>query len=195
MPQATARVSVVNGFERAMLILVVGPSGAGKDTLLDAARAAHHGDPRFRFVRRVITRPAQAGGETHEAVTPAEFAMRRYALRWHAHGIDYGIPEDIETDLRDGRIVVASVSRGVIAEAASRYDMRVIVVTAPADLLAARLVARGREDAADIAGRLGRDVPLPVGVATETVVNDASLEEGAARFLAALTRAAESARR
>jgi ribose 1,5-bisphosphokinase PhnN len=91
--------------------------------------------------------------------------------------------------------VVASVSRGVIAEAASRYDVRVIVVTAPADLLAARLVARGREDAADIAGRLGRDVPLPAGVAAETVVNDASLEEGAARFLAALTRAAESARR
>jgi ribose 1,5-bisphosphokinase PhnN len=81
-----------------------------------------------------------------------------------------------------------------VVEAASRYDVRVIVVTAPADVLAARLVSRGREGAADIAGRLARDVPLPEGVATETVVNDATLGEGAARFLAALTRAAESAR-
>jgi phosphonate metabolism protein PhnN/1,5-bisphosphokinase (PRPP-forming) len=178
-----------------MLILVVGPSGAGKDTLLDAARAALGADARFRFVRRVITRPVDAGGEAHEAVTPAEFARRRFALRWQAHGIDYGIPDDIETDLRDGRIVVASVSRGVIAEAASRYDVRVIAVTAPADVLAARLIARAREEAADIASRLARDVPLPQGVAIETVVNDSTLEEGAARFLAALNRAAESVRR
>jgi phosphonate metabolism protein PhnN/1,5-bisphosphokinase (PRPP-forming) len=177
-----------------MLVLVVGPSGAGKDTLLDAARAALASDGRFRFVRRVITRSAEAGGEAHEAVTPAEFATRRFALRWHAHGIDYGIPEDIEAELRDGRIVVASVSRGVVAEAASRYDVRVIVVTAPSEVLAARLFARGREPAADIARRLSREVALAKGAPTETVVNDGTREQGAARFLAALNRAAESAR-
>jgi ribose 1,5-bisphosphokinase len=178
-----------------MLILVVGPSGAGKDTLLDASHVALRADTRFRFVRRVITRPVDAGGEAHEAVTPAEFAARRFALRWHAHGIDYGIPDDIDADLRDGRIVVASVSRSVVAEAASRYEVRVIAVSASVDVLAARLLARGREDAADIARRLARDVPLPGGVGTETVVNDGTLEEGAARFLSALNRAAESARR
>jgi ribose 1,5-bisphosphokinase len=178
-----------------MLVLVVGPSGAGKDTLLDAARLALGTDMRFRFVRRVITRAADAGGEAHEAVTPEAFALRRFALRWHAHGIDYGISEDIEDDLRDGLVVVASVSRGVVAEAAAHYDVRVIVVTAAANVLAARLISRGREDAADIASRLARDVALPAGVAVETVVNDLTLEEGAARFLAALNRAAESVRR
>jgi phosphonate metabolism protein PhnN/1,5-bisphosphokinase (PRPP-forming) len=188
-------VPTVNDFGRVMLVLVVGPSGAGKDTLLDAARLVLGADMRFRFVRRVITRPAEAGGEAHEAVTPAAFAARRFALCWHAHGIDYGIPEDIEADLRDGRVVVASVSRSVVAEAASRYDVRVIVVTAPANVLATRLIARGREDAADIASRLAREVALPAGVAIETVVNDTSLKEGAARFLSALNRAAESARR
>jgi ribose 1,5-bisphosphokinase len=185
----------VNDLGNAMLILVVGPSGAGKDTLLDAARAALARDGRFRFARRVITRPAEAGGEAHEAVTPAAFATRRFALHWHAHGIDYGIPEDIAVDLAAGRAVVASVSRGVIAEAARHYDVRVIVVTAPAAVLAARLAARGREDAADISRRLARDVPLPEGVPTETVMNDGTLEQGASRFLAALSRAAEGARR
>jgi ribose 1,5-bisphosphokinase len=192
---ATARVPDVNDFGTAMLILVVGPSGAGKDTLLDAARLALGDDSRFRFVRRVITRPAQVGGEAHEAVTREEFAARRFALRWHAHDIDYGIPEDIEGDLAVGRAVVASVSRGVIAEAASRYSVRVIEVTAPPEVLAERLAARGREDAAAIAERLARYVPLPVGVPMETVSNDSTLAEGAARFLAALSCAAESARR
>jgi phosphonate metabolism protein PhnN/1,5-bisphosphokinase (PRPP-forming) len=178
-----------------MLILVVGPSGAGKDTLLDAARTALAGDARFRFVRRVITRPASAAGEQHEAVTAAQFARRRFALQWHAHGIDYGIPDDIADDLERGRHVVASVSRGVIAEATARYAVRVIEVTAPAGILAARLAARGREDADDIRRRLARTVSLPDHVPIQTVVNDASLEVGAARFIAALIRAAEDARR
>ncbi len=83
-------LSAVSG----MLVLVVGPSGAGKDTLLEAARQALADDPRFRFVRRVITRPAEAGGEAHEAVTETEFAARDFALQWQAHGLRYGIPAD-----------------------------------------------------------------------------------------------------
>jgi phosphonate metabolism protein PhnN/1,5-bisphosphokinase (PRPP-forming) len=170
-----------------MLVLVVGPSGAGKDTLLDAARGTLAGDPRFRFVRRVITRPAESGGEAHEAVTEAEFAARRFALAWGAHGLRYGIPADIADDLAAGRVVVANVSRGVIAEAAGRFPVRVIEVTASPEVLAARLSARGRETGADIAARLARSVALPDGVQKVTVLNDSTPEVGAARFLAALT--------
>ena len=97
-------------------VLVVGPSGAGKDTLLDAARGALAGDPRFRFVRRVITRPADPGGEDHEPVTEADFATRDFALQWQAHGLRYGIPADIAVDLAAGLVVVANVSRAIIAE-------------------------------------------------------------------------------
>jgi ribose 1,5-bisphosphokinase len=178
-----------------MLVLVVGPSGAGKDTLLDVARATLEGDDRFRFVRRTITRSAEAGGEAHEAVSRHAFAHRRFALQWHAHGIDYGIPLAIEAELEAKRVVVASVSRTVIADAAARYAVRVIEVTAPADMLAARLASRGREDHLDIARRLARTVELPAGVAVEQVMNDATVEIGAARFLAALSRAAQPVRR
>src|SRR5258708_1339198 len=127
-----------------MLVLVVGPSGAGKDTLLEAARRALADDPRFRFVRRVITRPADAGGEAHEAVTEEEFARRAFALQWQAHGLHYGIPA--ETIVGGPVVVVANVSRTVVADAARRFPTRVIEVTAPVEVLAARLAARAREN-------------------------------------------------
>jgi ribose 1,5-bisphosphokinase len=173
-----------------MLVLVVGPSGAGKDTLLEAARQSLADDPRFRFARRVITRPADAGGEAHEAVSPEEFAKRVFALQWQAHGLSYGVPADV---IDGGAVVVANVSRTVIAEAARRYPVRVIEITAPAAVLAARLASRQRESASDVAARLSRHVDLPPDVAVETVMNDASLDEGVARFLAALNRAAADA--
>lgn len=176
-----------------VLVLVVGPSGAGKDTLLDAARRALADDTRFHFVRRVITRPAEAGGEAHEAVTPEEFAGRRFALSWEAHGLRYGIPEEIADDLARGCIVVANVSRGVIEAAVRGFSVRVIEIAAPASVLEARLAARGREGAEQRAARLARQVTLPEGVTVATVVNDATPEDGAARFLAALSLAAEAA--
>jgi phosphonate metabolism protein PhnN/1,5-bisphosphokinase (PRPP-forming) len=178
-----------------MLVLVVGPSGAGKDTLLNAARRALAGDARFRFVRRVITRQADPGGEDHEPATEAEFATRDFALQWQAHGLRYGIPADIAGDLASGVVVVANVSRAVIDEAAARFPVRVIEVTAPPQVLAERLAARGRETAANIAARLARAVPLPGNVEVETVLNDAAPEIGTERFLAALNRAASDARR
>jgi phosphonate metabolism protein PhnN/1,5-bisphosphokinase (PRPP-forming) len=170
-----------------MLVLVVGPSGAGKDTLLDEARKALADDARFRFARRVITRPADAGGEAHEAATEAEFAVRRFALQWQAHGLRYGIPVEA---LEDNIVVVANVSRTVIAEAAQRFPVRVIEITAPPEILAARLASRRRESDADVAARLARNVALPSDVMVETVVNDGSLDVGVARFVAMLNRAA-----
>jgi ribose 1,5-bisphosphokinase len=180
-----------------MLILVVGPSGAGKDTLLDAARRALEGDARFRFVRREISRPATAGGEAHLEVDFSSFAARRdagrYALHWEAHGLGYGIVADIADDLAAGRIVIASVSRTVIADAAERFPVRVLEITAPASLLAERLRERARESEADIVARLTRMVPLADGIENVVILNDGTPEEGAARLIAALRAAMESA--
>jgi ribose 1,5-bisphosphokinase len=178
-----------------LLVLVVGPSGAGKDTLLDAARQALAGDARFSFVRRTITRPAGVSGEAHHPVTEAEFAALRFALSWQAHGLRYGIPTDIESDLAAGRFVVASVSRTVVAEAAQRFPVHVIEITAPPELLAKRLAERGREAASEVATRLARNIALPPGIPVETLVNDATIAQGAARLVAALSRAAEAAPR
>ncbi len=167
-----------------MLVLVVGPSGAGKDTLLDLARAELAGEPKVRFVRREITRPASAGGEDHIAITPAEFEARRdgYALAWEAHGLGYGIPADIADDLAAGHVVVANISRAMILAAAAKFPVMVLEITAPPEILAARLAARGRETATDIAARLAREVPLPDTVPVVQVINDRTPAEGAARI-------------
>lgn len=182
-----------------MLVPVVGPSGAGKDTLMAMARARLAGDPRFLFVQRSITRPAEAGGEDHVPMTREAFQAAReagaFALWWEAHGLLYGIPRSIGDALAGGRVVVANLSRTVLAEAASRWPMRVLLVTAPPEMLAARLAARGRESAEDIARRVAREAPLPEGLDVETVLNDSGLEEGVARVVAMLTRAAADAPR
>ena len=172
-----------------MLVLVVGPSGAGKDTLLTMARTALADDTRFRFVRRVITRSAEARGEDHEPVSDIEFAARNFILSWEAHGLRYGIPADVADDIARGTVVVANVSRSIIAEAATRFPVRVIEVTAPAEVLRARLSARGRESAADVAQRLARRIPLPHGIDLTTIVNESLPEVGAEQLLAHLARA------
>ena len=177
-----------------MLVAVVGPSGAGKDTLMAGARMRIGPDPRFRFVRRSITRPASAGGEDHEPMDRDAFLRRRdaggFALWWDAHGLLYGIPRDIEADLAAGRCAVANLSRGALADADARYPLLVLEITAPPAVLAARLAARGREDPDRIAERLAREAPLPPSLRVRRVVNDGPLEAGAARVADVLLEAA-----
>lgn len=168
------------------LFLVVGPSGAGKDTLLSGAIAA---DPRLHWARRVITRPETAGGEPFEGVEEAEFATRLargdFALQWDAHGLRYGVPV---AELPEGRDVILNGSRGAIAQARAAFPaLRVIHITAPLSVLADRLAARGRETRSDIAARLGRaDLSLPEGLPVIEIINDASPEAGVERLLHAL---------
>jgi phosphonate metabolism protein PhnN/1,5-bisphosphokinase (PRPP-forming) len=143
----------------------------------------------LHLVRRVITRPANAGSEDHEPATEENFLARvargDFALFWHAHGLSYGLPRqafDVPGD------VIFNGSRAVLSDAVRVFPgLRVIVVTAPDDILAARLAARGRESLEDIRARLARGAfSLPEGLDTRTVVNDATPAEGVARFLAAL---------
>lgn len=176
---------------RGTLFLIVGPSGAGKDTLIDGARAALAGDRRFVFARRVISRPVDAGGEAHEPVVREEFDRRarsgEFLLHWTAHGLGYGLPVALDRDLAEGRNVVANVSRTVIADAAARcVPTRVIVITASPEARARRLAARGREDSSGVASRLARVAEVPAGVASDTVVNDGTAPEGIARLVSIL---------
>ena len=171
------------------LFLVVGPSGAGKDTLLAGAVAA---EPRLHWARRVITRPEVAGGEPFEGVTEATFAARLarrdFALHWQAHGLRYGVPRGELAPLAAGRDVVLNGSRAAFGEIRMAFPGLVLLhITAPAAVLADRLAARGRETRTEILSRLQRaSVTLPEGCPVIQIVNDASLEAGIARLLQAI---------
>lgn len=169
-----------------MIFAVVGPSGAGKDTLIAGALAARID---LRRVRRVITRPAEVGGEAFDGVTEAEFLRRKaagaFVLDWQAHGLHYGIPQAALDGPGD---VIFNGSRAALAQAVLRLPgLVVVLVTAPDGLLAARLTARGRETAEDIRDRLSRaGFSLPEGIIARVVMNDSTTAEGIARLLAAL---------
>lgn len=173
-----------------MLVLVVGPSGAGKDTLINAAKAALAGDARFVFPRRVVTRQAVAALEDHDSVTPEEFALRQangaYALSWEAHGLRYGLPATIGDDIVAGRVVVMNGSRAMVGAARQTFPGTVVIlIEASPEVRAQRLAGRGRETAAEVAERLRREVPADIPTAIR-VNNSGAVAAGISRFLAAL---------
>jgi len=176
---------------KACLVAVVGPSGAGKDSLLAQARANLGDDPQVRFVRRYITRPADAGGELHEPLSREEYFRRRdrgdFALHWESHGLGYGIGREIDDWMAQGCMVVYNGSRAHLQDARLAYpQLRVVAVTARPETLAQRLAERRRESTAEIAERIRRQPPLPADLPLIEVGNDADLASASEAFLRAL---------
>lgn len=175
-----------------MLVVVVGPSGVGKDTLLDAAARHFSDDPRMVFVRRTITRDATSGGEDHEAVSVDVFdrmaAEGAFSIWWGAHGLKYGVPRSACDDMADGRIAVVNGSRSALNVFARVFSrLKVISITARPDVLAERLAARGRESREDILSRLQRaPAGFPPGLDVVTIDNSDALEDAERAFIDAL---------
>lgn len=174
------------------LVLVVGPSGAGKDSLLREAARRLAADRHIVFPRRVITRESRDDAETHDSMAVDEFLEARdagrFALSWQAHGLHYGIPSSLHDELAAGRTAAVNVSRAIIADTASHFPaLAILHVTAPVAVIAERLARRGREAADDLAARLAREPPhFDESVETITIVNDSTLEAAARAFTAAL---------
>ncbi|MCD2178024.1 phosphonate metabolism protein/1,5-bisphosphokinase (PRPP-forming) PhnN [Rhizobium sp. C1] len=172
------------------IFVVVGPSGAGKDSVMDLARRQLAGDKTmYRFVKRYITRPKEAGGEDHQPVDHAGFselaATGKLALHWQAHGLFYGIPVETLDDLDAGRILIVNGSRAALPTFREVYGdaLKVVLVTAPKDVLAERLAARGRESAESILQRLERSGELGDDTTADLViVNDKDLAKAGDLF-------------
>lgn len=174
------------------LIYLMGPSGSGKDSLLQAARVlleAHN----CRFARRVITRSAESVGEDAVGVTPAEFERLEgegaFALSWRANGLAYGIPREIDDWLLAGQDVLINGSRGHLEAARQRYPhLLAVLLQVDEAVLRQRLLARGRETAEQIEQRLARSRELQQEDSGETVILDNSgpLQQTVTRLLSLL---------
>ena len=170
-------------------IAVVGPSGVGKDTVMDAICAKH---PQIQKVRRVITRDPLAGGEDAHTVSvdvfEANVAAGAFALHWEAHGLRYGIPATVDEALAEGRDVLANLSRSVLPQLEGRFaQSMIILLTASPEVLASRLAKRGRETAEDQAKRLQRATfTLAPGLTPVEIRNDGALGATLEAFEAAV---------
>lgn len=169
------------------LVLVVGPSGAGKDTLIAGARAACRDDGTVVFPLRVVTRPASPF-EDNDFLSQSAFeqaaAKGAFAFWWSAHGHDYGIPLAIDFDIEMGRTVVCNVSRTVVDAVRRRYAHVVtVLVTAPKDVLASRLAARDRASDGRIAERLDRGGVSDGTCRPDVIINNVDEPERGVRKL------------
>ena len=175
------------------LIYLIGPSGSGKDSVLDAARELLTARG-VRVARRVITRSAEAVGESAEAVSLPEFnaleSSGAFAMSWRANDLAYGIPIQIEQWLAAGEDVLVNGSRGYLAQARQLYpDMLVVLLTVRPDVLRQRLLKRNRETPEQIEARLARNAHFEDSLDELFLLdNSGDLQESVSKLLRIIDR-------
>jgi len=189
--QARAEFPIRNG----VFIAVVGPSGAGKDTVIGYAAERLSADEGVDFVRRVITRPCDGSSEIHDTLADAAFdeaeASGAFALTWEAHGLKYGIPASVDEAIANGRVTIANGSRGAIPVLRERYaNVAVVEITARPEILAERLASRGRESRGEVLARLARAAAVELsGPGVVSIDNSGPREVAGERFVAVVRKA------
>lgn len=169
------------------LVYVVGPSGAGKDSVLGWVRQHLGAQPAIHWARRTITRPTRLGDEQHEAVNVSQFQMLRergtFALDWQANDLHYGIRHCETAPLDGGHWVIANGSRGHLDIARRCFPgLTVVHVSASPPILRQRLIARGRESLPSVEARIERNATLSP-TADFHVLNDGALENAGRQML------------
>ena len=177
------------------LVYCIGPSGAGKDSLLDWLRAHLPQPCPVHWAQRTISRAAISGGEAHEGVSPTKFAAlcseHAFALHWQANGRGYGVRHAQLAPLARGHWVLLNGSRAYLTEALARFpDLVAVHITASPQVLRERLLSRGRETREEVEARVQRALAYtpPPGAASLEVHNDGALGDAGLRLLNALEK-------
>lgn len=181
--------------EAGLFVAFVGPSGVGKDSLLRGVTqrlSISHGAV---LARRVITRPADRALEDHDTLDETGFQTAKlrgdFCLSWTAHGLSYGIPNDLVGVVEAGALVLANLSRSALTEGREIFPhFLVLSITADPFVRAERLVGRGRESQVDIESRLDRTMTKePSGDDVIAITNNGALEDAIATACQAIDNA------
>ncbi|MBN1803049.1 MAG: phosphonate metabolism protein/1,5-bisphosphokinase (PRPP-forming) PhnN [Candidatus Lokiarchaeota archaeon] len=173
------------------LVLVVGNSGSGKDSIISGAikrRSVLLKGTEIRSPKRCITRPMSLN-ENNIQVTPEIFKSMasegKFAIYWEIYGLQYGVPIEIDDWLSKGSIVIVNVSRNVIEIARAQYEqVMVVFIKVPLDKTIERLEKRGRESGKSLEERIERAKKnQDFNGADFTIDNSGSLNDAIDRFL------------
>jgi ribose 1,5-bisphosphokinase len=142
------------------LFFVVGPSGVGKDSLLEWVKTRLPANAGPVFARRSITRPVHAS-EAHEPMTRDAFQHAtqagHFSMIWQANDTCYGIRRDIEAELKIGRDVVVNGSREYIPQLRQLFPQaKILWISADPESIKQRIESRSRETGAALENRLQR---------------------------------------
>lgn len=192
MPGYMASPPTVPAMIMAELYYVIGPSGVGKDSLLNYARQHIGSSTAVIFAHRYITRPADAGGENHISLTEEEFNCRSemgcFAMKWYSHNNSYGIGIEINQWLEMGLNVVVNGSRAYLNDALKDYpELIPVMVSAGPETLRKRLQSRGRENMEEIEKRVMQAIALEGDIDHPGLVridNEGSLADAGNCFIA-----------
>lgn len=147
---------VIEGQPGAMLIIISGPSGVGKDTIIDALRRRPH-DPDYLYVVTCTTRaprPGEVDGVDYHFLSREAFlrlrADRQLLEANEVHGNWYGSPRDqVREAILAGRHAILKIDvqgAQVVKEQVSEA-LLIFVVPPSLETLFARLRARATETA------------------------------------------------
>lgn len=172
------------------LVYVVGPSGAGKDSLLGWLKERLPSHLPIHWSRRTITRASGVGGENHESVDANEFERMLtkddLGMHWFANGLHYGIRHSELEWLQKNHWVFVNGSRAHLPLAAQKFPGMVILhITASEAVLRERLILRGRESSDNIEARIQRSIQMqwPANCPRLSVFNDGLLEDSGIQLL------------
>ena len=175
---------------KGLFLAIVGPSGSGKDTIIEALCKQL---PNIKRVKRYITREQQkAGGEDSYNIDFDTFRKLErdggFAFSWSAHHLKYGLPITIFDEINAGKILIANISRSILDQLSDKFEYyEVILITASDKILAERLEERGRESKAQIEERLARSsFTIPKGISPLIIINETTVEDAVSKIIASI---------
>ncbi len=147
------------------LYYLVGPSGSGKDTLLNHLKLNKYAENQPIVAHRYITRPLRMNDENHIEVTEFDFQRRKEAelflFDWQSHGNQYAIGKEVKKWVKSGQNVIINGSRQYLTTAREIYPKIIPVwLTVSEEVLRQRLMQRGRESSGEIDARIHRNRKL-----------------------------------
>ena len=163
------------------IILIVGASGVGKDSLIKEAKKDLKKE--FNFVKRYITRKPDKN-EKNYFLENCAFELLKdndfFISSWEAHENFYGISKNSIKN----RLNIISISRSKISDFEKNFkNVYVINITLNKEELKNRLIKRGRETLEEIQKRLDRSYDKIEAKNLINFENDKSFQESKEAFI------------